>query len=262
MKTTIPRGRKAFDITHGKVSASGWQFALNEARMALSGVVANRVADVTAKEELESSITSLVLTRFEAKNLARLMQSQIVPTWRIGEAVAECYLEEHHECIFPWHSGRDLRNPNASQAGADIVGLRNKGTTVAFAFGEVKTSEDSTQPPGVLYGRSGMIAQIETLARNTDVTDTLVRYLGFRHKGQAWESDYRTACKAYLGDRKTIWLTGILVRTTAPHEDDLRARAKTLSECDTPDILLLALYVSIPIKEWQDNVSSGQKVKL
>ena len=66
----------------------------------------------------------LRLSCFASDNLrSALSAKHPVFDWQVGEAMAEAYLVDHRQCEFPWPSGRDLRNPEASPAGADLVGF-------------------------------------------------------------------------------------------------------------------------------------------
>ena len=48
---------------------------------------------------------------------------------------------------------------------------------VNFLFGEVKTSEKHTNPPGVMYGSTGMIDQLVELGTNFDKLKSLVKWI-------------------------------------------------------------------------------------
>jgi hypothetical protein len=157
--TTLAVGTRIFVTSVNPVKSEGWELALKDARTALAGRVAERVNDTDGKVIIAAPVSGISLTKFQSNNLARILLTAEVPAWRIGEALAECYLEDHHTYLFPWHTGRDLRNEDASQAGADLVGFRGKGNQVRFAFGEVKTSESKAAPPNVMYGRSGIITR-------------------------------------------------------------------------------------------------------
>src|SRR5690606_14251296 len=95
--------------------------------------------------------------------------------WRIGEYLAECLLEDKYNAKFYYNSSRDSKNPNANETGADLVGLVQINEDVCFLFGEVKTSNDKRCPPNVVYGKSGMIYQLETLRDNVQKRNDLVK---------------------------------------------------------------------------------------
>src|SRR5690625_7937519 len=86
------------------------------------------------------------------------------PDWAAGEALAEVGLESHRDIDLTRNKERDKRNPFASLIGADIVGFQRDGDSYRLALGEVKCSSEANWPPQVMYGRSGMIHQLENLA--------------------------------------------------------------------------------------------------
>ena len=70
--------------------------------------------------------------------------------WRVGESLAECFLEDHEGASFPHPYSRDQRNPLASPAGPDLAGYCADGGETVFLFGEVKTTGDKSRPPSVV----------------------------------------------------------------------------------------------------------------
>lgn len=71
---------------------------------------------------------------------------------------------DEHGAVWPWNENRDRKTPKASLPGADIVGFLGSGPDTVFLFGEVKTSSDKDNPPGVMAGRGGLAHQIDSLA--------------------------------------------------------------------------------------------------
>ena len=97
----------------------------------------------------------LATTGMNTEFVERLLNAVPGPkNWEIGEALAECMLAAGPRCEirWPWHSVRDCRTPRASLPGADLVGFCRKGEVVLLLFGEVKTSQDESSPPRVMYG--------------------------------------------------------------------------------------------------------------
>lgn len=258
MATRIVAGEIMYNVSFGTVEAKGLLIPSSEAITALAGRVAERLQDSDGKSIVAAPITGLHLTKFQETNLERILQDAQVPDWRMGEALAECYLEDHYDCLFPWQSGRDLRNSNTSLTGADLIGFQGKTDAIRFAFGEVKTSEDKHTPPQVMYGRSGMLGQLEVLCADLTRIDTLVRYLGFRHKGQPWSEMYKSAFIAYLNNPSDIVLLGVLVRTTTVNAADLRSRVEGLAAKNPKRAILLALYIQLPLSDWKDIVFSQE----
>jgi hypothetical protein len=185
-------------------------------------------------------------TQFSKDNVETLLADVGTPEdWRVGEALAERYLAENHNCFFPWPDGRDQRKRGSSLPGADLVGFHLTDEQVRFAFGEVKTSSHATNPPSAVYGRHGLKQQMEDLRDQRGVRDDLVLYLGFRGHGATWLGPYRAAVRAYLNDTCDVRLFGLLVRDVPPHQDDLRARVDSLAKgCPGAMVIeLTALYL-------------------
>jgi len=171
-----------------------------------------------------------------------------VKTWRVGEAIAESYLVEHRHCEFPWPGGRDLKNPDSSPAGTDLVGFQTHATTsVRFSFGEVKTSNQNEHPPSLMYGRHGLKQQLEDLRDSPAVKDALVKYLGLHASGRPWLGRFREAATRYIHDRTDVAIFGVLVRDVEPNSLDCSERAKRLAQQCPPSsaIELLALYLPV-----------------
>jgi hypothetical protein len=246
----IAIGAQRFDVSAKTVNAFGRLLAENGAKKALTGRIAQRIHDTDGKARIAAPVVDLSLTQFEETNLRRILQTAPVTTWRIGEAIAECYLEDHYGFLFPWNTGRDLRNEDASQAGPDLIGFKVVEGSARFAFGEAKTSEDQSTPPNLMYGRTGMIEQLESICDDFDRRSTLIRYLGVRHVNEGWRDLYRSAFVSYLSDDHCFSLAGVLVSTTQPNPKDLESRTQALSKTKPADALLLALYVPLPLSHW------------
>jgi hypothetical protein len=76
--------------------------------------------DDVGKKNVEEFLSGLANTAFETNRLAAALNLVTpVKDWQVGESLAEAYLVDHKDCEFPWPTGRDLRNPKASPAGAD-----------------------------------------------------------------------------------------------------------------------------------------------
>jgi hypothetical protein len=230
---TMSAGSEVYNADIAPVTARGAAYTGAELDAALSGSVSGILWDDAGTADLEAILTSVTTTDFSNQSLSRVLSNRAMPeNWRVGEALAEAFLTEHRACEFPWPSGRDLKNPNASPAGTDLVGLQNTNAaenTYRFAFGEVKTSEQEKWPPGVMDGRHGMKKQLEDLRDSTDVKDSLVRYLGHHANGTDWFIHYRSAAARYLSDPSDVSLFGILVRDVEPRREDLAHRAGDLA---------------------------------
>ena len=167
--------------------------------------------------------------------------------WAGGEALAEAYLIESRDVIFPWNMERDKRNPFGSLPGADLVGFIGNESGYRLVFGEVKTSSEDTCPPQIMSGRSGQMGhQIDKLACDLMTVCQLLKWLHPRIKGSQYQDAYDQSCINYFNSgTKLVVLFGILIRNTQPNERDLSVTGKKLRnklalpmQCD-----LLALYL-------------------
>ena len=116
----------------------------------------------------------------------------------IGEVIAEAYLQNNYKIEWPWNTRYDLRIPNASLSGADLVGFIEEKNRTKFVFGEVKTSGAQKRPPGVMQGSSGFIQQVIRLANAPDVQWYLIRWLSVRTKGTKYEKTFRLAFNSFI----------------------------------------------------------------
>lgn len=249
----LPAGTVAYAFGTPPVVGKGVSWSAQETETAVNGPVAAVVHDDAGTEAINSLLTGLPETGFASANVkAAFAQSGTVEGWRVGEAVAECYLTHHRACHFPWPDGRDIRKRGSSLPGADLVGFQIDGAKNRFVFGEVKTSSDSSYPPGVCYGTTGLKQQLEDLRDSSVIRDDLVRYLAHRAAaGPAWKDRFLDAAKCYVADKNDVRVFGMMVRDVPPHTDDVRARVTALAR-DCPaqmGIELLAIYLpanSIP----------------
>ena len=173
-------------------------------------------------------------------------------SWKLGESLAECFLVDYRGVSIPYNKIRDALNPAASPAGIDIVGITEDNM---FAMGETKTTSDMQHPPRVIYGRSGLIAQLLDISSNRQVRDSAIRWLGLklqspdtiRHYG-AW----RAALRRYNeSDGNTFKMFGMLVRDTTPDALDVKKVHDdvTVSIPASAALEILALYVPVSMPE-------------
>jgi hypothetical protein len=147
-----------------------------------------------------------------------LRSDRAVEAWRVGEAIAESYLVEHRHCEFRWPGGRDLKNPESSPAGTDLVGFQtDAATSVRFSFGEVKTSNHAEYPPSLMYGRHGLKQQLEGLRDSHAVKDVLVKYLG----RVTFTTGLTSQFSAYLLE---MWRRILWIAQAAPADSPTSAR--------------------------------------
>jgi hypothetical protein len=244
----IGRGRKAYENRHGTVEVAGFALSAGEIEAALQHRVVPALRDDEGNAEIEQLLGALATTQFATETLrSALTAPRDIPDWQVGEALAEAYLEDHHDCSFPWPMSRDARNPRASLQGTDSVGFQRHGTSYRIAFGETKTSTDTNCPPGVWNGRSGLKKQLEGLRDSTEIkSHIVVRYLGIRAtNGASWRQIYEAAAARYLANPCDVALFGVLVRDTQPNELDVSARAKSLAKgCPTEtSISIVVIYL-------------------
>lgn len=201
---------------------------------------------------------SIRLTGFGANVILLDIFSLNAPTdsWRIGEAYAEFYLESNKGARFYWNELRDQRNISSNKTGADLVGFIEMDGDTVFLFGEVKTSNDAKRPPEVLYGKSGMIKQLEDLATDQEKVNVLIRYLGTKAVLYAptdpFRIDYEKALATYISNMNKYDLFGILVRDIPPDERDIKPRYTALKKLINTNtgLQLIALYVTVDQNRW------------
>ena len=234
--------------THGISPCSGIGLVWDEKELdnALGGQVAAVLLDDEGKANIESILVDLAETDFEQDGLRRILSDpDTIENWRVGEAIAETYLQDHRNCYFPWPDGRDERKCGSSLPGADLVGFGKDEDGDCLAFGEVKTSSEAKYPPNLMYGRTGLKKQLEDLRDQELIRDDLLRYLGHRANVADWKAQFQAATRRYLRNTSDVQLYGLLIRDVPPNCRDLRVRVRKLSD-NCPDgtrIELLAFYL-------------------
>ena len=208
-------------------------------------------------EEYNSQMIEIAvdMTGFNSVNLQAVFNTMPkVSNFRIGELVAEKIVESRYNVKFTYNSDRDLKNPNSNNTGADLVGfIEMEDGAVNFLFGEVKTSEEQSAPPSVMYGPTGMIDQLAELSTRPDKLNYLVRWLFFKCNSDqdSLVREYiREAMQNYVKDRNNVQLIGVLVRDTNPDELDLKNRYKDLKKKidGQQNVQLLAVYSNYKMK--------------
>jgi hypothetical protein len=189
---------------------------LSEFDLYLRGPVWNRVTDAEFEVEFSSDLDALATTGMASDTL------------------------------------RQRKTPKASLPGADIVGFIGDGNETVFLFGEVKTSSHADNPPGVMNGRTGLAHQIDSLATQVIVQNTLLKWLHARCKTAELRARFKVAAERYLNSGgKDFAVVGVLLRDTPAHIDDLRTRGTNLDKNGpSPRARLDAWYTPRPISEW------------
>ena len=243
---TMSAGKTEYVLGATPVSGIGVSYLPADLEESLTGSVVNVVFDDTGVADITTLLESVADTDFEREQLKRIIEDDYEPEpWQVGEGLAECYLNHHRDCCFPWPDNRDIRKAGSSLPGADLVGFKDDGGTSRFTFGEVKTSGQNKYPPTDMYGRTGLKKQLEDLRDNVDIRDDLVKYIGYRAPKASWKANYIAASERYLHNNTDVSLFGILVRDVGPNENDLRERVDKLGKgCPIKmSIELMAIYL-------------------
>ena len=243
----MPVAEFAYNADVLPVLARGLTYSDGQIDEMLHGTVKNILQDTSGNEELQQLLAGVVSTDFEQAGLEELLTDNTVPNnWRVGEAIAEGFVADMGDCHFPWPTGRDLKNPNASPAGCDLTGFQpadGDESPFRFAFGEVKTSEQEAFPPSVMYS---LTRQLRGLRDNRKVKDALCCHLGHHAVRADWEHMYKSAAKRYLqSNTEDVAVYGVLVRDVAAEAADISGCATDMADTcpmDT-DIEIYALYL-------------------
>ena len=232
MSGVLPVGKEIYKETHNGMSIRGIYYTEDDLNQSAQ-IVADICLDTPGQKDFDNYILSLSDTGFQPIN-AILTK---IKDWQVGEGFAEAYLTAHFLCNFPWSNNRDLKNPNSSLTGADMVGFYRG----QFAFGEVKTSTEQEYPPQVTSKKGdGLNAQLKKLCHDYDGRWVLIQYLFHRMKGK---TEYKKACKSYLKDNKNFYVFGVLVRDVEPKIDDWNYLRKHLEVHGENKVYLVALYL-------------------
>lgn len=228
----------------------------------LRGPVRSRLIDQGNSQQFEADLQALATTGMAIDTLRQILMAPETERepWEVGEALAECLLEEMHNVKWPWNMVRDRRTPKASLPGADLVGFIITTSGTLLLFGEVKTSNDISNPPNVMYGRSGMISQLDNLANNCQNRNCLIKWLYHRCKNAEFGPLFQEAVTQYLhSGGQDFVLFGLLMRDTNPHILDLQNRAIELASvvANPTKVELNAWYLPTPINQWPSLVAGA-----
>jgi hypothetical protein len=260
----IPKYQENFSKNVGCVSWKGRQLVdPEELSTFLHGPVFSRLTDSETKKELEGDLHALATTGMATDTLAKLLRSNNgnKEPWEVGEALAECMLEEELGVKWPWNTERDKRTPKASLPGADLIGFINISDENLLLLGEVKTSSDGDAPPKVMTGRSGMIHQLDTLCSKMDIQFCLIGWLHVRCKNTPLWTIFQDSVSRYLASGgQALALFGILLRDTKPNKFDLENRGIALTKIPNPPkcTQLHAWYMPFPQGTWWTICQGGK----
>lgn len=249
----------------GSLNRVSWTgITLDQDTMAylLGGPLRARIYDLSHRDELVAEMRGLALGEVAEDAVKDLLADEEPPlSWEVGEALAEVVLAEWFGALWVWNSARDKRTKKASLPGADLVGLSTQGEKTRLLFGEVKTSNDTDCPPNVLYGKSGMIHQLESLTKTTKDHWTLIKWLQARCKSEENQRLFRQALRLYVSSKgRDIRLVGCLMRDTAPDERDLTSRCNALAPIlpEHATAELFAWYIAEPVDSWPGLLGAGE----
>jgi len=232
MSDILPAGNVVYQEIHNGIFIQGISYTEDDLNQSAQ-IVADICFDTPGQKDFENYLLSLSDTGFSLIN-------SVLPKvrgWQVGEGFSEAYLSAHFSCFFPWSNNRDLKNPNSSLTGADMVGFHQGH----FAFGEVKTSTEQKYPPQVTSKKGdGLNAQLKKLCHDHDGRWVLVQYLYHRVKST---TEYQEACIAYLKDNKNFYVFGVLVRNVKPKINDWDYLKKHLEVHEQNRVSLVALYL-------------------
>lgn len=245
----MPSGEETYKDNE-QLSLLGIRYSENELQQSIIEVK-KFCFDTTERDRFNNFVNSISDTGFSVLTMNNLQ----ITSWQVGEGLAEAYLTNHFSCYFPWSSNRDLKNPQSSLTGADLVGFYDN----EFAFGEVKTSSEERYPPQVTYQqKDGLNTQLNKLCNDKNLQTTLIQYLFHRLKGG---QKYKNALKKYLQDNNDYNIFGVLVRDTEPNIADWYYLKNNLQPHNTKRVFLIALYLPKDgIEQLHQLVSEGGKL--
>jgi hypothetical protein len=221
----------------------------------LRGPVTKRMKDVEGADRLEADLRALATTGMAIDTLRQLLlasQAEREP-WEVGEALAECVLEDELGAKWPWNMERDKRTPRANLPGADLIGFIGTNDGTLLLMGEVKTSSDCATPPCVLRGRSGMIHQVDKLCVNLQVHHCVIKWLYHRcRNNELWPLFQESVRKYLMTNGRALSLFGLLMRDTKPSDLDVQGRADELAKNvqEPTSVQLHVWYLPYPTNEW------------
>jgi len=244
----ISQGRSKYQLGNGNnVKGEGLSLNHDELDTALQGPIYKIITDYEGVRNLQQFLDSIPDTDFDNSEVKRVLTNRSsLEDWRVGEALAECYLAGIKDCVFPWPDGRDERISGSSLPGADLVGFCSHNSVMRFTFGEVKTSSHDQYPPSSMHGRSGLKQQIEKLKDNLSSRDDLVKYLMHRAIYAPWKNKFIEAYKNYNKDNESVKIFGILVRDVEPNKSDIQHRVNILESNCPPTMTIELLVIYLP----------------
>ena len=208
----------------------------------LAGRVRERYYDVEGTKELIEGFSSTGTTDFAIEKLkSAASYSPPMESWRVGESLSECFLEDYRNAKFPYRPRRDLKNPDSSPAGADLLGYFCRNGKMLFLFGEVKTSAEQRHPPSVAVI---LMKQLEDLKLDRNRMN-LIAWIFFKVHNLKDENpkkeNFMEALDSY--SKEIVKTVGVLIRDMPPDERDVKHIFAQLEKDQQTPVELLVLYL-------------------
>ena len=215
----------AYAIPDSRHAAKGWIVHSEGFELYMRDRVGPRHADSEGAEIIKKMFSRVGMSGFERGIVDKLLPASPsnAEPWRVGESLAECFLEDYENARFPYPYRRDAKSERASHAGPDLAGYSlgsPGGADAMFLFGETKTSGEARHPP---RGAGRLAGQLEDLC-SQDIRRPLVLRLSFKAAEQSdpqLKALHRTSASSYLAGR--FRLVGVLIRDLAADRKDLEA---------------------------------------
>jgi hypothetical protein len=214
--------------------------------------VRERVRKGFTRVQLREYLEELRSTGFSIVNIeAAAGQATSLAPWEIGEVLAETFLEDTEQAMFPWPPSWDKRTATASLPGPDLIGFHGAAGEECFLFGEAKSSDAKDVRASVIYGEDGLRTQVDGLLASEERRRVLVAWLCVRSKGQPWRDTFDRSLIAYFAEPSRAVVVGVLLCSRGPDEQHLAPlRAALEARKPTYRILLLGYYLPIPMVDW------------
>jgi len=227
----------------------------------LQSRVRNRLDAKEYEESFQDDLEKVAMSGMNTDNLQDYIDSYDTPkddkSWKIGEALSECLLQDQGDAILPWNRNRDEPLPKVSLPGNDIIGFIDLEEGVRFMFGETKTSGDTTNlPPTVMSDMHDQLRRHLDQKERRRVHSKVLRYLHARTKDTEYRSHFLEALQYHAKDKRAFILVGVLLRDTEPTEKDVRPHSKQLAEDAEPPtkVRIQAHYFPVDISKWPETM--------
>lgn len=248
-----------YDHSEGKKRFRG--FVLNDSKFRnyLRTKVNKKFYDSEGTLNLQNLFKDIDPTGFDPEFLRSAFTSENTPIdWKIGEKISECFLEDYHNSIFPYNDSRDAKDSRSNLPGADMVGYVTIDDKTLFLFGEVKTSDQQQNPPGVVYGSDGLIQQLNEIKDDSKKRKELIMWLG--HKINPLPDDdinkitWIQASISYYSHNEEFKIFGVMIRGVASNENDLKLVFEKVIPNMKDEIYfeLISLYLPILKSKYAD----------